>query len=374
MNRSVLGTLTPAQFLRRHWQKKPLLVKAALPDVRDRFSAAELRALACRDEVESRLVTCTHGHWDVMHGPFKPHSLRQPPATRWALLVQGVDLHVAKARELLERFNFVPYARLDDVMLSLAAPGGGVGPHFDSYDVFLLQAQGRRRWRISSQRDLRLVDGAPLRILRDFRPQQEFEVDPGDLLYLPPHYAHDGIALTDCITCSIGFRAPAQQELAAAFLQWLPDTLHLEGRYRDPGLAPQANPAEIGTAMVEQIDRMLASIRWRREEVETFLGEYLTEPKPQVWFNAPQDPLGYGAFVKQARVQGIRLSLKTRMLYRGTRVFINGDSRVIPVQARATIKALANEREIACWRSPCTWATRAVYEWYRSGYVDLRSR
>ncbi|RPI46232.1 MAG: cupin domain-containing protein [Betaproteobacteria bacterium] len=372
MNRTVLGTLTPAQFLRRHWQKKPLHVKGALPEIRDRFCAAELRALACREDVESRLVTCTRRRWDVVHGPFRPGPFKQPPGTQWSLLVQGVDLHDEKARALLEQFNFVPYARLDDVMLSLAPPGGGVGPHFDSYDVFLLQVCGRRRWRIGAQRDLRLVDGAPLRILRKFQPQYELEAGPGDLLYLPPQYAHDGIALTECITCSIGFRAPTRQELAAAFLQWLPDALHLEGRYRDPGLAPQADPAAIGRAMVEQAERML-SVRWGRRHVETFLGEYLTEPKPQVWFTAPRRPFAFDAFVKQARKRGIRLSLKTRMLYRGARVFINGESIVMPVHARNAIKALANERGISFWHSRSSWATRTVYEWYRAGYVDLGS-
>jgi len=344
-----------------------------LPEVRDLFSAAELRRLAGRDEIESRLVSRTRQRWNVVHGPFRPRSLEQPAGTHWSLLVQGVDLHDAKARALLERFNFIPYARLDDVMLSLAPPGGGVGPHFDSYDVFLLQVRGCRRWRIGKQRDLRLVDGAPLRILRNFQPQHEIEVGPGDLLYLPPHYAHDGVALTECITCSIGFRAPARQELAAAFLQWLPDALQLEGRYRDPALTAQTRPAAIGRAMVEQIEQMLTSIRWGRGHVETFVGEYLTEPKPQVWFDVPRSPWTFRSFVRQARMRGIRLNLKTRMLYCGPRVFINGESKVMPVNARSAIKTLANEREIHSWHSRSAWATRAVYDWYRAGYVDFRS-
>src|SRR5262249_32328923 len=156
-----------------------------------RFNAEELRELACRDDVESRLVTCTGQRWQVDHGPFKRSRLKRPGAELWSLLVQGVDTQLAKARELLDRFNFLPYARLDDVMLSLAPPGGGVGPHFDSYDVFLLQVAGTRRWRIGAQTDLTLLD-APLRILKRFTPSEDYVVEPGDLLYLPPHYAHDG--------------------------------------------------------------------------------------------------------------------------------------------------------------------------------------
>ena len=374
MNRSVLGTLTAAQFLRRHWQKRPLFIKAALPDIANGFSAAELRALACREDVESRLVTHAHGRWEVAHGPFKQAFLKRPPAARWSLLVQGVDNHVERARALLDRFNFIPYARFDDVMLSLAPPGGGVGPHFDSYDVFLLQVCGKRRWRIGAQADLRVVEGAPLRILRDFRPEREIEVNPGDLLYLPPRYAHDGIAVSDCVTCSIGFRAPARQELAAAFLQWLPDVLHLEGRYRDPGLVAQAQPARISRSMVEQIAAVLGSIKWRRGDVETFVGEYLTEPKPHVWFDAPRRPLRFDAFVTQACDVGVRLSLKTRMLYRSERVFVNGDSSTVPAPARAVIRRLADSRELSPWPGRSGWATHALYRWYLAGYVELRHR
>jgi 50S ribosomal protein L16 3-hydroxylase len=366
--------MTPPQFLRRYWQKRPLFVPAAMPDIRDMFSAAGLHALARRDDVESRLVTRVRGHWRVANGPFALRSLQRPAEKHWALLVQGVDLHEHNARALLERFNFIPYARLDDVMLSLAPPGGGVGPHFDSYDVFLLQVHGRRRWRIGAQRDLHLVDEAPLRILRDFRPQHELEASPGDLLYLPPNQAHEGIALTDCITCSIGFRAPARHELAAAFMQWLPERLGLQGRYRDPHLQPQGHPANLDGAMVDQVVRMLASIKWRRKDVATFLGEYLTEPKPQVWFEAPQEILSRPAFMAQARAHGIRLSLKTRLLYRQEQAFINGESVVIPASARPLLRELADRREVVPWPSRGRWQSNLVYEWYRYGYVELGSR
>ncbi|MCC6532682.1 MAG: cupin domain-containing protein [Burkholderiales bacterium] len=371
MNASVLGTLSPSQFLRRHWQKKPLLVRAALPEIRTAFSRSDLHALACRDDVEARMVTCARGRWSVTHGPFTRAQLRRPPARHWSLLVQGVDLYLEPARRVLDRFAFVPYARQDDLMLSLAPPGGGVGPHFDSYDVFLIQVRGRRRWRIGAQSDLRLVGGAPLRILRDFSPEQEIDVDPGDLLYLPPRYAHDGIALSECITCSVGFRAPGRQELAGAFLQWLPETLALAGRYSDPDLAPQRHPARIAGPMVARMRAMLGSIRWNRDLVETFLGEYLTEPKPHVFFDSPRPPLAYGAFMRAARSRGVRLALKTRMLYRGRRVFVNGEAESVPALASIPMRRLADRRALTPWPRGSSWADRTLHAWYRAGYVEL---
>ena len=375
MNGTVLGTLSHADFLRRYWQKRPLYLPAAVPEVRDLFSASELRALAYRDDVEARLVTQSRGRWDVRAGPFERGTLKHhPSAARWSLLVQGVDLHVAKARALLERFTFVPYARLDDVMLSLAPPCGGVGPHFDSYDVFLLQVHGRRRWRIGAQRDLRLVDGAPLRILRNFRAQREIEAEPGDLLYLPPRYAHDGIALTECITCSIGFRAPSRHELAAAFMQWLPERHTLSGRYSDPDLVPQAAPARIGNAMIDQVAAMMGSIKWRRKDVAVFLGEYLTEPKPHVWFEGPAHPMSKQRFLVQVRARGIALSLKTRMLYDRSHVYMNGESFAPPASAMNSIRTLADERLLKDRRVETHWLASNLYAWYRSGYVELGPR
>lgn len=369
----VLGSLSTRQFLRRHWQRRPLFIRGAVPDLRDRFSAMQLQRLACNEDIESRLVTCKSGKWDVAHGPFSKQRLQHPGAKHWSLLVQGVDTQLDAARELLDRFSFIPYARLDDVMLSLAPPGGGVGPHFDSYDVFLLQVQGTRRWRVGAQRDLTLID-APLRILKRFVPEQEFIVEPGDLLYLPPQIAHDGVALTDCITCSIGFRAPERQELAEAFLQWLPEALELEGRYADPDLEPTRTPAQIDGAMIRQVDRMLAGVRWNPTLVTRFLGEHLTEPKANVWFEPPDDALDIGAFLRHARQIGIRLHRKTRMLYRGDLLFVNGEAVTLAKTAREEARRLADARRMRS-AAPRTsrWA-RTLHEWYCAGYVELDQR
>ncbi|MDO8370401.1 MAG: cupin domain-containing protein, partial [Polaromonas sp.] len=229
---ALLAGLTPAQFMRRHWQKKPLLVRQAMPGFKPLLSRRELFDLAARKEVESRLVVQQPTGWRMKPGPFGPRSLPALSRPQWTLLLQGVDLHDRRAHELLQHFRFVPDARLDDLMISFATPGGGVGPHFDSYDVFLLQASGRRRWKIGRQKDLTLQEGVPLKILQNFEPEQEFVLEAGDMLYLPPRYAHDGLAepcpgddgkAQDCMTYSIGFRAPKRAELAGELLQRLAD-------------------------------------------------------------------------------------------------------------------------------------------------------
>jgi len=191
---ALLGGLTPAQFMRRHWQKKPLLVRQAIPQFAPPVLRTELFALSAQEGVESRLVQLVKGAWKLRHGPFSRRALPALQQPDWTLLVQGVDLHHDAVHALMQQFRFVPEARLDDLMISYASNGGGVGPHFDSYDVFLLQAHGKRRWRIGRQKDLSLRDGIPLKILAEFEPEEEFVLEPGDMLYLPPRYAHDGIA------------------------------------------------------------------------------------------------------------------------------------------------------------------------------------
>src|SRR6185312_15025270 len=269
----LLGSLTPECFMREYWQKKPLLIRQAIPGFSPFLNRNDLFALARRDDVESRLITRFSHQWEMKSVPFT----RLPAVSRkaWTLLVQGVNLHDDAADALLRRFRFLPDARLDDLMISYATDGGGVGPHFDSYDVFLLQAQGQRRWRIGSQSDLDLVDGLPLKILSDFRPEEEYVLDPGDMLYLPPHYAHDGIAIGECMTCSIGFRAPAWQELGEAFLQFMADSIDLPGRYSDPDLAPAKHPARLDSSLLEKMTHELKKLRFTDEDMAIFVGEYL---------------------------------------------------------------------------------------------------
>ena len=228
-------------FLRHHWQKKPLLVRGALPGLRDPLTRARLARLARRDDVESRLVWhATRGartRWHVSHGPLSEAALARLSGSDATLLVQGVNLHVPAVVPLLAAFDFLPLARRDDLMVSDAAPGGGVGPHVDSYDVFLLQTRGRRLWRIAQAFDPDLDEDAPLRLLARFVPEDEYLLEPGDMLYLPPGVAHDGIALDDCSTWSIGFRAPLARELAQGWLAWQEDRFDSDLRFGDPDLS-----------------------------------------------------------------------------------------------------------------------------------------
>jgi 50S ribosomal protein L16 3-hydroxylase len=273
------------------------------------------------------------------------------------------------AARLRSEFSFIPHARVDDVMVSYAAPGGGVGPHFDSYDVFLVQGAGERRWRLSAQRDLDLVMNAPLKVLRRFRPEREVTATPGDVLYLPPHWAHDGIALRECITCSVGFRAPAANELATHFLEFLQDRLALEGRYADPDLEPARRPGRIPDRMIERSARALDAVRWSDADVAEFLGRYLTEPKGHVVFQRPARRLELPAFVRATRRKGVQLAAATRMLYRGRDVFINGERSTPSAQARRALQRLADARQLPPGVDLGRDAAGLLYQWYTAGYI-----
>ena len=368
MLRRLLGGLSPEQFLARHWQKKPLLVRQALPGFAGVMPKRELLDLALRDDVESRLVECRDGRWSVRHGPLSRRDLGRKPHP-WTVLVQGANLHSDEADRLLRRFGFLPWARLDDLMISYAVDGGGVGPHFDSYDVFLIQASGRRRWRIGAQRDLGLVPGAPLKILERFTPSEEWILEPGDLLYLPPRYAHDGVALGECVTCSVGFRAPAAQELARTFLAFLEEQIDLKGMYRDPDLARPRHPGRIGEDMVAQVEKMLAGIRWNRADVRAFLGGYLSEPKPQVFFEPPEAPLSRSRFLRAWARGGLELDRRTQMLFAGRRFFLNGEPVEAPAADRARLTELADRRRLATPQGLSEAGVDLIYEWYRCGFA-----
>ncbi len=371
--RAPLGVLSAAAFLRRHWQKRPLLVRDAIRGFAGLFTARELFALAGRDDVESRLVLREGARWSLAHGPFRPADFRALPPRNWTLLVQGVNRAHRAGDALLRRFAFLPYARLDDLMVSYAAPGGGVGPHFDSYDVFLLQGFGRRRWRYGRQDDLTVRPGLPVKILRRFKPEPMAAsvLAPGDMLYLPPHYAHDGVAVDACTTYSIGFRAPGANELAVAFLDFLRDELDLPGRYADPELAPVRAPAAIDGAMRLRCERMLKGVHWDRATIARFLGCWLSEPKPDVFFEPPRAPMPLAAFRARAAKRGIRLDLRTQLLYDDRHLYINGAALAWPAAGADTLRRLANARSVSpdAVAAVPSAANALLYDWYRNGYL-----
>jgi 50S ribosomal protein L16 3-hydroxylase len=342
---SLLGGISPEQFMSQYWQKKPLLIRAAVPDFKPLVEEKALLAMAANDEVESRLVEHTAKGWKLTPGPIdKPPSMKKKD---WTLLVQGVDLHVGAVHVLMQQFRFVPDARLDDVMISLAGEGGGVGPHFDSYDVFLLQAAGRRRWQISAQKDLTLVDGAPLKILQNFKPTQEYILEPGDMLYLPPRYAHDGVALdAGCQTYSIGFRAPKAGELAREILHRLAEEIadsmeddpKLAKLYEDKAQEATAQPGLMPPALTAFATQAVSQALADKTLIEQLIGEYLTDPKAGVYFEEGALPKTF------ARVT---LSAATRMSYDAQHMFINGQSFKCAGKDAKLLRKLADERMLS---------------------------
>ncbi|MGE0311289.1 MAG: cupin domain-containing protein [Lautropia sp.] len=381
-----LGDVPVDTFLARHWQRRPLLIRDAVPDIDGFVTMQTLRRLAASDDVESRLV---HGpaagparrgskpaSWRLAHGPFD----RLPALSRpgWTLLVQGLDTHLDEARALMDRFRFIPDARLDDLMLSVASDAGGVGPHVDAYDVFLLQVHGRREWRVGSPRGIRCdaggnpttVSGTPLRQIEHFDVESTWTLAPGDMLYLPPGWAHDGIARGVCMTCSIGFRSPSRDELLRAFHGWLSDRDRPDGvpspRYRDRQREASRHPARLPADMAATLGGWLRSFRPAAADVEQFLGCWLTEPKPNVWFDADDR--------RQLDARAIRLDRRTRMLYRAGRVFINGEHVSPPAASRPTLVRLADRRMLATVDVGAAvsdpWLALTLGGWLKAGWIE----
>ena len=369
MMKTLLGGLSPSRFLRDYWHKRPLLIRQAVPDFGGLLSPGEMQQLACRDDVESRLIQGSGTQWQLDEGPFRKTDFKRLPKTEWTLLVQSLNHWLPEADALLAQFNFIPHARLDDLMVSYAVPGGSVGPHFDSYDVFLLQGQGHRRWQISTQTDLDLLDDAPVKVLRHFKAEEEWLLGPGDMLYLPPHVAHYGVAEDACTTYSIGFRSPLTEELAHGFLVHLQDTLTLEGRYADPDLRLQTHPGEISRAMLAQIEAMIARVKWTPRDIAEFTGRYLSEPKPNVFFDAPDAPLSRAAFIKLANKSGVALNPKSRLLFAGGRFYMNGEAFTPAADETPALRQLSDQRRLA---SPPPAALRErLYNWYEAGWLEI---
>jgi 50S ribosomal protein L16 3-hydroxylase len=360
--------------MRRHWQRRPLLVRGAFAGFEDPLSPAQVLALAGDDRARARLVRRRGARWTLEHGPFSPSKLKQLPRRDWTVLVQDTNHFSARAERLLARFDFIPHARVDDLMVSYAMPGGSVGPHVDSYDVFLLQGRGRRRWQISRQRDTAFVPGLDLRILARFVPEEEWVLEPGDMLYLPPNVSHHGIAETECLTWSIGFRAPGDAELIRGFLEFLQDGVAAEGQYADPGETATRHPGAIPPRLLDHVGRTLSSIRWSAAEVRDFAGRFLSEPKAHVFFEPPARALSLARFAAQARRQGLELDLRSRLLFSGSMFYMNGEP-VRPAAGTARVlRRLADARQLAApvAAPPGFWTL--AHAWYLQGYLHPSAR
>ncbi|NBW79302.1 MAG: cupin domain-containing protein [Betaproteobacteria bacterium] len=399
----LLGGLSPQLFMKRHWQKKPLLIRKALPGFKPLLSRSELFALASLDDVQSRLITLTpsvlvaspqkstqkasqplkakslvQDIWRLQNGPFQRRALPSLKTPHWTLLVQAVDLKVAEVQALRDQFRFVPDARLDDVMISYASEGGGVGPHFDSYDVFLLQAQGQRRWRIGKSKNLKLRDDVPLKILSHFEAEQEWVLEPGDMLYLPPRYAHDGVAVGgDCMTYSIGFRAPKTSELAHELLSRIAEQALDDASdrfYQDPYQQAVQHPAEMPSGLLsfarQVLNHTLSLALNSDQDLARNLGEYLTEPAAHVWFGV-QDVLELDT-KQRDWPKVLCLHPCTKMLYDDHHVFINGESFRTSGRDAVWVKHLADTRRLSTLQflklSP--QAKGLLLNWMYAGWIQ----
>tara|TARA_R110002049_G_scaffold252264_2_gene427425 strand:- start:152604 stop:153764 length:1161 start_codon:yes stop_codon:yes gene_type:complete len=280
----VLAGMPLNTFLSQYWQKKPLLIRHALPQIEAPVNADVLAGLACEEDVESRLIIHRNDSWELQHGPFNDKLFSTLPETDWTLLVQAVDHFIPKAAELLELFNFIPRWRIDDLMMSYASDGGGVGPHYDNYDVFLLQTRGQRQWEIGGSYDdsSPTRKNLPVKILEEFHPTECWVLNPGDILYLPPGVGHNGTALGDgCLTCSVGFRAPSHNEILREFTDYLGDRLTESLRYQDPDLAAQTNTGEISIHTIKKLQQILSEYTNDPDVISDWFGRYITTPKYQ---------------------------------------------------------------------------------------------
>ncbi|AZF06039.1 cupin domain-containing protein [Pseudomonas sp. R5-89-07] len=344
----LLGGITAREFLRDYWQKKPLLIRQAIPDFESPIDADELAGLALEEEVESRLVI-EHGErpWELRRGPFAEDAFSTLPEREWTLLVQAVDQFVPEVAELLEHFRFLPSWRIDDVMISFAAPGGSVGPHFDNYDVFLLQAQGKRNWKIGQMcnSESALLQHADLRILAEFEESAEWVLEPGDMLYLPPRLAHFGIAEDDCMTYSVGFRAPSAAEVLTHFTDFLSQYLTDEERYTDADAQPVSDPHQIQSDALDRLKSLLAEHMSDERMLLTWFGQFMTEPRyPEL---VAGEEVGEEDFISSLQdgailVRNPSARLAWSEVDDDVLLFASGQSRYLPGKLRELLKLVCS--------------------------------
>jgi 50S ribosomal protein L16 3-hydroxylase len=367
----LLGNLSPTSFMRTVWQRQPRLIRQAIPGYLGAVTPAEVLKLCTRDDLESRLILREGKSWHFESGPFSTKALKSLPSKNWTVLVQGINTVVPSAQILLEQFAFIPYARLDDVMVSLAAPGGGVGPHFDSYDVFLLQGQGRRRWKISEQTDLTLRDDVPLKILKKFVPEKDWVLGPGDMLYLPPQCAHDGVAVDQCLTFSIGFRSPSPIEIASAGLEYVLDEAVAREKFAvnpKPEQLPAAQfPAKLPENYVARFHTTLNQLRWSKEEASKLAGVYASTPKSHIVFPPPLFSTEFSEFKRALSFHTVMLHAATIALYDERRMYVNGEA--LP-RLEALLPLLDTRRLEPCVKLSAE-VVRVLHDWHCAGWIEL---
>ncbi|KJJ97959.1 cupin [Pseudomonas sp. 21] len=351
----LLGGISAEEFLRDYWQKKPLLVRQAIPDFKSPLDPDELAGLALEEMIESRIVL-EHGDspWELRRGPFQEDTFSQMPERDWTLLVQAVDQFIPEVAELLEHFKFLPSWRIDDVMISYAAPGGGVGPHFDNYDVFLLQGHGRRRWKVGQTCDASspMLPHADLRILAEFEESADWVLEPGDMLYLPPRVAHYGIAEDDCMTYSVGFRAPSAAEVLTHFTDFLAQFLSDEERYSDAGMAAMKGDFDQHQIQRDALDRLKNLLQEHMSDERlllTWFGQFMTEPRyPELVAGEEIEEDDLTTAIKDGEV--LIRNPSARMAWSevdvGLLLFASGQTVVLPEKLRDLLKLVCSAQAL----------------------------
>ena len=351
----LLGGISAEEFLRDYWQKKPLLVRQAIPDFKSPLDPDELAGLALEEMIESRIVV-EHGDspWELRRGPFQEDTFSQMPERDWTLLVQAVDQFIPEVAELLEHFKFLPSWRIDDVMISYAAPGGGVGPHFDNYDVFLLQGHGHRRWKVGQTCDASspMLPHADLRILAEFEESAEWVLEPGDMLYLPPRIAHYGIAEDDCMTYSVGFRAPSAAEVLTHFTDFLAQFLSDEERYSDAGMAAMKGDFDQHQIQRDALDRLKNLLQEHMSDERlllTWFGQFMTEPRyPELVAGEEIEEADLTAAIEDGEV--LIRNPSARMAWSevdvGLLLFASGQTVVLPEKLRDLLKLVCSAESL----------------------------
>ncbi|MEK7991069.1 MAG: cupin domain-containing protein [Thiotrichaceae bacterium] len=344
-----LNQLSAAEFLQHYWQKKPLLIRQAIPNFSSPIAPDELAGLACEPDIESRLIREKDGDkaWTLRYGPFNEQDFEKLPESHWTLLVQEANKHVPDIEDILDKFDFLPSWRIDDLMISYAAPQGSVGAHTDSYDVFLLQAFGQRRWQISQQNGELLPD-LELSILKEFTAEESWILEPGDMLYLPPNLAHHGVALDECMTFSIGFLAPTHNEMLQDFVDYNLNKMDSEQRYTDPELQLPKNTAEISSDALQKIQQIIHNLPKDNHNINQWFGCFISESRAGTNYEQPE--LAYGkkewlsTFQQADYLRRIAKFLFTNES-EGMTLFIEGRAIPISESNQAVIPMLSSQRE-----------------------------
>jgi len=315
----ILGGISVETFLKEYWQKKPLLIRQSFPGFEPILPADELAGMSLEEEVESRIILeqGEESPWELRKGPFKEQDFAALPKDKWTLLIQGVDQWLPEAADLLSEFDFIPSWRIDDLMISYAVDGGSVGPHYDQYDVFLLQAEGKRNWRVGQMcsEQSAFLKEPKLRILEQFEEQENWVLEPGDMLYLPPRLAHYGIAQGECMTYSIGFRAPSQSELLHSLMEVMDGNCSEDQRYGDSDLGNQGNPGEINQDAIQRTRNLLISALNDDQAIADALGLLMSEAKYPEQLEESQPDLNWGELVQAFRDNEIERALHSRFSY-----------------------------------------------------------